>query len=458
LSQKFLARIKEQDTMKACKLLKSLRKTLHSEKFQNKHKINPTDFSRKPVLSFPILFTFILKGIKNSLQTDLFNLTDTAFLSADVSKQAFSDARKKLSASAFNELNDQLIYKYYKKNKELIKWKGYIVLVADGSTIQLPNHIETKKKYGCSTNQSEEEVPLARSVHVYDPLNKITICGNLNSYNSGERDGLYELINKIVTIKQKCGHKKVLLILDRHYPCYTLIQLLTYYKIDFVMRCKQDFSTEIKRIVKDNVKDSITFELWKNFTLKQEDELKKFNIDHKKIPIRVVLVDLPESEDEKCEVLLTSLINDKVFKYDCFKELYSFRWGIEENIKFFKLKIEIENFSGMTPHSIEQEFYATILVSNIRALLANEAQELLNEDVLNKKHKYIINKNISISALKLALIEVLVNPKSNIDEFCIKIKKRMIKASVAKMPGRKYPRVRRRTRRKFHNHQRRAAG
>lgn len=112
----------------------------------------------------------------------------------------------------------------------------------------------------------------------------------------------------------------------------------------------------------------------------------------------------------------------------------------------------------MTPHAIEQEFHAAILVSNIRALLANEAQELLNEDMLNKKHKHIINKNISISALKLALMEVLLNPKSNIDEFCIKIKRRMIKASVAKRPGRKYSRVRKRTRRKFHNRQRRAAG
>lgn len=184
--------------MKACDLLKSLRKTLHSEKFQNKHKTNLTDFSRKPVLSFPILFTFILKGIKNSLQTDLFNLTDTASLSADVSKQAFSDARKKLLASAFSELK-----------------------------------------------------------------------------------------------------------------------------------------------------------LWRSFTLRQENELKKLNIEaHKKIPVRVVLIDLPESEDEKCEVLLTSLINDKVFKYDCFKELYFFRWGIEENIKFFKLRIEIENFGGMTPHAV----------------------------------------------------------------------------------------------------------
>lgn len=447
--------------MKACDLIESLRKTLHSKEFQEKHKTNLTDFSRKPVLSFIILFVFILKGIKNSLQTDIFALTDSASLPVDVSKQAFSDARKKLPASAFTDLNDQLVYEYYKKNNKLTKWRGYIVLVADGTTFQLPNHHETKKKYGYSTNQSEEEIPLARSVHIYDPFNKMSICGNLNSYNSCERDGLYKLIEKILVIKQKCGHEKILLILDRHYPCYAFIHLLTYYGIDYVMRCKKDFSSGIERIVKNNEKDSITCELWQKITSIQKSKLKKFDInieEEKKIPIRVVLVDLPESEDEKLEILLTSLIDTKAFNYDSFKELYFYRWGIEENIKFFKLRLEIENFSGLTPHAVEQEFHASILVSNIRALLANEAQELLDESGLNQKHEHIINKNISISALKLALMEILLNPKSNIHEFCNKIKKRMIRASIAKRPGRKYPRDRKRTRRKFHKHQRRAAG
>ncbi len=445
--------------MKACDLIKSLRKTLHSEAFQNRHKTYNSAFSRKPVLSFTILFTFILKGIKNSLQTEIFDFVDTISLPQDISKQAFSDARKKLSPSAFIELNDQLVYEYYKKNKKLIKWEGYIVLVADGSTIQLPNHIKTKNKYGFSINQSEDEVPLARSIHVFDPLNKITICGNVNPYNSGESDGLIALINKILAIKESCGHEKILIILDRHYPSYALMQLLTYHGIDFVMRCKKDFTTEVKNIVRDNIKDSTTDKLWNSYTSKQRNELIKLNIESPvKIPLRVVLVDLPESEDEKCEVLLTSLIDNEQFNYNCFKGLYFNRWDIEESIKFLKLRMEIENFGGMTPHAVEQEFHACILTSNIRALLANEAQEELDEKTLNRKHKQVINKNISLSALKLDLIKILLNPRSNIDEFCNKIKRRMLRASIAKRPGRKHSRVRKRTRKKFYNHQRRAAG
>ncbi len=109
------------------------------------------------------------------------------------------------------------------------------------------------------------------------------------------------------------------------------------------------------------------------------------------------MVDLPESEDEKCEVL----IDNEQFNYNCFKGLYFNRWDIEESIKFLKLRMEIENFGGMTPHAVEQEFHACILTSNIRALLANEAQEELDEKILNRKHKQVINKYISLSALKL---------------------------------------------------------
>jgi hypothetical protein len=42
---------------------------------------------------------------------------------------------------------------------------------------------------------------------------------------------------------------------------------------------------------------------------------------------------------------------------DLFKELYYLRWGIEENYKRLKQWVEIENFSGKSVLSIQQDFY-----------------------------------------------------------------------------------------------------
>ena len=54
--------------MKAREIIISLKKTLHSAAFQEKHKTKVTDFTRQCVLCFTILVNFILKGIKKSTQ------------------------------------------------------------------------------------------------------------------------------------------------------------------------------------------------------------------------------------------------------------------------------------------------------------------------------------------------------------------------------------------------------
>lgn len=43
-----------------------------------------------------------------------------------------------------------------------------------------------------------------------------------------------------------------------------------------------------------------------------------------------------------------------------FKELYFLRWGIESKYKELKCSIEIEEFSGTKPNSIEKDFYVSV--------------------------------------------------------------------------------------------------
>jgi len=454
------------DTVKAREIIYSLKKTLHSEAFQEKHKIRVANFTRQSVLNFVILMSFILKGIKKSTQTEIFELCDLIEL-PDFSKQAFSKGRKKISPSAFIELNDQLVYEFYnnkkikgKNRKKLNKWKDYLVFAVDGSTIQLSEHEETKNEFGCATNQTEREVPLGRSVHIFDTLNGVIIGAVLNPYKTDERDGLYQLIEKLLIIKNKCGHK-MLILLDRHYPSYPLIYFLNCCGIDYVMRCKKNFSIEIERIIESGDTDTINNNLWQKLSPRQKRELKKLGLELNKlenIPIRVISIRLPDAVDDESEFLLTSLTNKKEFKYKYFAGLYFFRWKIEGNIKFLKISLEIENFSGITPHAIKQEFHANILTSNIRNLLANEAQEILDKNErLNQNFKHIINNNISLSALKIDLIKLLLNRDSDIDSFCNKIIKRMTKSSVSIIYDRKFPRDKRKTMRKYHNNNRRAA-
>lgn len=60
--------------------------------------------------------------------------------------------------------------------------------------------------------------------------------------------------------------------------------------------------------------------------------------------------------------------------------VYFKRWGIETRFDDLKNKWEVENFSGEKPLLLEQDFYATLLVSNIASVLEQEAEAELKKN------------------------------------------------------------------------------
>jgi predicted DNA-binding ArsR family transcriptional regulator len=118
--------------------------------------------------------------------------------------------------------------------------------------------------------------------------------------------------------------------------------------------------------------------------------------------------------------------------------------------------VEVENFSGKTNHAIEQDFYATVVTGNVRALLAGEAEGEEEQTYRGKyKYDYKINKNISISVLKDDIIEVLFDPERDLKMFCEQMKKAMKKSIIPIRPERKFPHIRK-TFRKYPMNRRRA--
>ena len=61
------------------------------------------------------------------------------------------------------------------------------------------------------------------------------------------------------------------------------------------------------------------------------------------------------------EVLITSLIDEKLYPISTFKEIYNLRWGVESYYGIIKERLNLENFSGRTVLSIKQDFHATLL-------------------------------------------------------------------------------------------------
>ena len=71
---------------------------------------------------------------------------------------------------------------------------------------------------------------------------------------------------------------------------------------------------------------------------------------------------------------------------------YALRWGIEENYKREKQRLEIENFSGRTPWVLLQDFHAKIFAQNLTAIFVRLAQWLADARYQHRRHgDYRIN-------------------------------------------------------------------
>ena len=56
---------------------------------------------------------------------------------------------------------------------------------------------------------------------------------------------------------------------------------------------------------------------------------------------------------------------------------------VEEEYKTMKSVLEVEQFSGKSPHAVRQEFYAAIFLSNLQSVISREkdVQERIGEKI-----------------------------------------------------------------------------
>ncbi|CAI3648905.1 hypothetical protein CNEO4_350140 [Clostridium neonatale] len=91
------------------------------------------------------------------------------------------------------------------------------------------------------------------------------------------------------------------------------------------------------------------------------DYILEYKIKRKYRKLRVIKIEL---SNNITEILVTNIFDENI-RNDEFKELYFLRWGVESKYKELKSSIQIEEFSGTKPISIEQDFFVSIYLSKV---------------------------------------------------------------------------------------------
>lgn len=371
------------NTERYTEILELTSKIISDVCFMLENRMKSSYFTRRTEkMDFKDLITFSLNFVKKSLQIelDLF-FKNIKGVESTMTKQAYSQARQKISPNAFIVLNEAVI-KWFYKNDDFKTFRGYRLSAIDGSVLELNNSKRLRDAFGYVENTTVK-VARALSAGIYDIENDMMMTSKITRYSTSERELAVELIEQL----KKTGLKNDFILFDRGYPSTKLIHYLESNGIKYLMRVQRKFLKVITETT-------------------EPDQIVEVKTDDRILKIRVIKFLL----DSDIEEVLISNLTDESFDVMDFKKLYFKRWGIEIKFNELKNRLQIENFTGDTQIAVEQDFYASIYLSNMAAIAkadANQEVAQINKDK-NLKYEYKVNTNILIGKLKDSFVMALL--------------------------------------------------
>lgn len=381
--------------------LKEVLRIINSDSDVRKYFVTQaSDFTRKRKLTYDRTVFLILNMLKRSLSVEIQNFFESCISDKlSCTKAAFTIQRKKLNPFFFEVWNNLLVERFYHYYGEHVKkWNNLLLIAVDGSTAYLVDKEPIKAHFGTHGNHLAE-APMAGVMKFYDVLNKIVVFSKIYPIKIGEKTVVADYIEKLP--------EDSLSIYDRGFASFSLMYLLIHQEKTkhFVMRCKQGFNKEVSLFMQSSAKDLIIDLGPNNRAIHKMKEYGFTVFKHTTIKVRMVKVVLNTGE---IEVLLTNLYDQDIHKTDSFKKLYFMRWGIETSFCYDKNVLQLEQFSGHTVWSIEQDFYATTFVSNLQSIIEKQCEPYLLRKNENRKHNYKINKTVSIGSMKNKIVTLFI--------------------------------------------------
>jgi hypothetical protein len=403
-------------------LLTALKQRLSAPDFLERHRRCSKDFTRQRCLPFVVVILFLLNMVKRALQDELdefFKLDSGATVAARVvTKSAFSQARQKLKAEAFVELNSVQV-NYFYDHFAYQTWHGFRLRAVDGSTALLPDTPDIVEHFG-----RWGTVPLARISQLFDPLNKITLEALIGPKALGEREYAarhFALIGSGDWV-----------LLDRGYPAFWLFVLILSREAHFCARMSLGVWNVVDQFVASGLPEQIV-EVPPGSTAQQDCRARQ--LPTHPITIRLLRIELDQGQ---IEVLITSLLDQAAYPYALFKDLYHQRWPVEEDYKVIKLRVEVENWSGKSALSLYQDFHAKVFTANLTAILAQPAQQEVIRQSQSKLYTYQVNFTHRLSKMKDTVVLLLRGPA--IENILASLWQIMVHTIEPIRPGRRYPR------------------
>ena len=360
------------------------------------------DFTKKRKLPFDKVISFLLAMEGGTLTTELLKYFGCSPNVASAS--AFVQQREKIDTSAFSSLFDLFVQK---TNKDKY-YKGFHLLAADGSDIQIPTNSNDPDSY-FPVKEGQSAYNLLHLDAMYDLLrHTYTDAVLLGQRKANERSSLCDMVDRSTM-------KNVLIIADRGYEGFNLMAHIQEKGWKFLIRI-QDVLNSRGIAAGLDLPNTKEFDLFVDLSLttKQTNDTKKLaenknqyriltnNRDFDYLPSKnrkfdpAVFYNLPfrivrfQIAEGVFETVVTNL-DAVVFPPEELKKLYNMRWGIETSFRELKYTVGLLHFHSKKVENIYQEVFARLIMYNFT--------ELGTSPVIIQKadRKYAYKANFSVA-------------------------------------------------------------
>jgi len=240
------------------------------------------------------------------------------------------------------------------------RWKGLRKFVIDGTTFSMPDTDENQAEYPQSTSQAEGlGFPIMRGVALTSLATGMVMALATGPY-SGKETGETALFRTLFDRLKKGD----LVLSDRYFGGWFMLALLRELGVEFVTRLHQHRTADFTKGKRLGSGDHIV--TWEKPQRPEWLDKETYDRlpDHLKVREIEVIVDIPGSRTESL-VVVTSLLDHRVYTRDEIAALYRDRWFVELELRDIKSTMKLAVLRCKTPAAVRQELWAGILAYNL---------------------------------------------------------------------------------------------
>lgn len=266
-----------------------------------------------------------------------------------VSEEAFCQARRQLPLTFWQWLWRDLLARFHRCHDAAMRWKGWRVLAADGTKVNLPNHPDIRAFFGRPRNQKGSgQRPQALLMALCSVLTGFCVAFQFVPLRFGEHVGLAHLIRRLWPMD--------LLLLDRGLFSYRAIWQIPLKRAGYLIRITGKIADRARHVRRLGKQDWLV-QLRPGRSVRQQ---------HPDLPARLqarlIQYQFPGFRPSW---LLTSLLDSQTYPTEELIDLYHKRWRIETIYREWKHTLDIQNLRSHSPVGLHKEIHAQLLLNNL---------------------------------------------------------------------------------------------